>query len=272
MISEPGGWRQVDQAADPTGYIEYLRTVSALETVQFYKRRSFHLMALGPGGHVLDVGCGRGDEVIALAQIVGDRGLSAGVDASATMIAQAKRRAQEAGVHVELKVGDALALPFPDASFDATRIERTLQHLADPGRAIGELRRVTRPGGRVVGMEPDWATLTVDAPDSDATAIFLRVHLDRVTNGIIGRQLWRRFRDAGLEDLMCDTGVVVLTDFASADPVLGLTEATREAVGDRAISAERAAAWLDSVRDADAHKRFFASLTGFLVSGRVPVA
>jgi SAM-dependent methyltransferase len=267
-----GGWQRVDQNADPTGYIEYLRSVSDLESVQGWKRQTIQLMGVELGQTVLDVGCGRGDEVIALARVVGERGKSVGLDASAAMVAEAQRQADDARVCVELKVGDAHALPFPDATFDAARIERTLLHLAKPDRAIAELRRVTRPGGRVVAADPDWATLTVDAPDEGATAIMLQAHLSHVTNGTMGRQLRRRFIDAGFEDIAYEVMAFALTDFALGDRILGLTESAHEAVADGMIGSERAQAWLDSLSDADRRGRFIASLTGFIVSGRVPAA
>ena len=271
MIGHPG-WGQIDKTADPAGYVEYLRKVSALDLVQVWKLKSIQLMAVEPGQRVLDAGCGSGDEVIALARIVGERGTSVGVDASEAMIGEARRRAQDAGVRVELKIGDAHALPFPDASFDAARIERTLQHLANPDRAIAEFRRVTRAGGRVVAADPDWATLTVDAPDEEASAVVVRAHVTHVTNGTMGRQLRRRFIDAGFEDVAFKPMAFAVTDLAVADPIVGLTEGAGEAVGDGMISAGRAQAWLDSLKAADSRGRFVASLTGFIVSGRVPAA
>ena len=270
MISERGGWGRIDKTADPAGYIDYLRSISAIEAVQRWKEKTFQLMGVEPGQRVLDVGCGRGDEVMALARLVGERGRSVGIDASGAMVAQAAQRAKDAGLHVEVRVADAHALPFADGTFDASRIERTLQHLADPACAIAELHRVTRPGGRVVAADPDWATLAVDAPDAEATALVVEAHVAHVANGTIGRQLLRRFSDAGFEAIACDVTGFWLTDLAVADPILGLTEAAHEAVSDGLISAERSAAWLDSLASANARQRFFVSLTAFIVSGRVP--
>src|SRR5437763_144944 len=146
------GWGEVDRSTKPQSYIDYLHGVSALDSVQEVKRKGLELMGVRPGDTVLDVGCGAGDEVVALARMVGESGHAVGVDMSETMVAEGRRRAADAGVRADFKVGDAQALPFEDRSFDAVRIERTLQHLPDPDRALRELRRVCRPGRRVGAM------------------------------------------------------------------------------------------------------------------------
>ena len=59
---------------------------------------------------------------------------------------------------------NATELPFPDASFDASRSERMFQHLKDPDAVFGEMVRVTKPGGRIVVLDPDWGTASIDTP------------------------------------------------------------------------------------------------------------
>jgi SAM-dependent methyltransferase len=96
----------------------------------------------GPGMRLLDVACGPGDAAAAAAQ----RGAQAtGVDFAAAMVAQASRLYPVP----TFRVGDAEALPFPDASFDAVVIGFGVLHFADPDRALADAHRVLRPGGRL---------------------------------------------------------------------------------------------------------------------------
>ena len=93
------------------------------------------------GQKILDVGTGTGRGAIALAL----RGAHVtGVDASAEMLAVARRRAQEEGVQVEFAEGDAHHLAFPDRSFDAVTCLRVLMHTPDWRTSLGELCRVAR--------------------------------------------------------------------------------------------------------------------------------
>lgn len=102
----------------------------------------------------LDVATGTGDLAFALAQQPGI-GHAVGVDIVPEMIAlaQAKARARGLGRRTSLIVGDALALPFPDASFACATAGFSLRNMPDLPQALAEMVRVVRPGGRVTTLE-----------------------------------------------------------------------------------------------------------------------
>lgn len=76
-----------------------------------------------------------------------------GIELSAEMLARARDRADSLGVSADLRRGDAQALDFPDATFDTVTCTISLCSIPDDAAAIGEVRRVLRPGGRFVAME-----------------------------------------------------------------------------------------------------------------------
>ncbi len=105
-------------------------------------------------GSVLDVGCGTGDDVVNLYEMVGPEGRVVGIDYSAHLIVEAKARVEKAGMPVELYVGDAHELTqFGDNCFDATRSAAVFHHLESPEKALQAMIRVTKPGGSVVIAE-----------------------------------------------------------------------------------------------------------------------
>ena len=106
------------------------------------------LPRLRPGIDLLDVGCGPGTITMDLAQRVAP-GRVVGIDAAADAVEAASAAAAEAGVAVELAVGDVYALDHADRSFDVVHAHQVLQHLGDPVRALREMRRVCRPEGVV---------------------------------------------------------------------------------------------------------------------------
>lgn len=107
------------------------------------------LLGLTPGDGVLDVACGPGNFTREFAQVVGPAGLAVGIDASATMLARAVADTERAALDVAYVRGDAEALPFRDASFDAVCCFAALNLFADPWAALDHMARVLTPGGRI---------------------------------------------------------------------------------------------------------------------------
>lgn len=100
-----------------------------------------------PGDRVLDVACGTGAVARKAATMVGPSGTVAALDANPAMIVVARSRAADFAVH--WREGDALSLPYPDASFDLVICQQGLQFFPDQTAALREMRRVLTPGGRV---------------------------------------------------------------------------------------------------------------------------
>lgn len=120
-----------------------------------FRERLLELARLGPGEAVLDVGCGTGTLAIAAKRRVGPSGIVHGIDASPEMIARATRKAARAGVDVTFRTAIIETLPFPDRQFDVVFSTMMLHHLPRPAREQGarEMRRVVKPGGRVLAVE-----------------------------------------------------------------------------------------------------------------------
>jgi SAM-dependent methyltransferase len=101
---------------------------------------------LKPGMKVLDAACGTGN----LAVIAAKLGcVTSGLDLAANLIAQARERAQQEGLNIEYTQGDAEALPYGDATFDAVVSMYGVMFAPRPELVVAELRRVTKPGGLI---------------------------------------------------------------------------------------------------------------------------
>jgi ubiquinone/menaquinone biosynthesis C-methylase UbiE len=107
------------------------------------------MAALQPGERVLDVACGTGLVSFRVAEAVGARGAVVGTDISGEMVEAARRSAAERDVdNASFERSDAEALPFADATFDAAVCGLGLMYVPDPVKALCEMRRLLRPGGR----------------------------------------------------------------------------------------------------------------------------
>ncbi len=260
----------VDRAADPRQFIRFLDTSAASEASRAAKRRTFEALALPRGGSVLDVGCGTGADVLALAHLLGEGGRAVGVDASEAMVAEARRRASAARSPADFRVGDAHALDFPDASFHGCRADRVFQYLEDPRRALGEMARVARPGGRVVVLDTDWDTFLVDASDARVSRVVLGALAGSIRNGSIGRRLPALFRDAGLVEIAVVPDTLLMPRFSVVDAFLGLRRVVQRLREAGVLAAGEGEAWVAEQEERDRAGRFFCSVTSFCVSGKKP--
>jgi ubiquinone/menaquinone biosynthesis C-methylase UbiE len=107
------------------------------------------MVALRPGERVLDVACGTGLVSFRVAETVGRRGAVVGTDISGEMVEAARGSAAKRGLNnASFERSDAEELPFTDASFDAAVCGLGLMYVPDPVKALCEMRRLLRPGGR----------------------------------------------------------------------------------------------------------------------------
>jgi demethylmenaquinone methyltransferase/2-methoxy-6-polyprenyl-1,4-benzoquinol methylase len=137
-----------------------------------WRRRAADLAGVGPGSRALDVATGTGDLALELAS----RGAEVtGMDFSPAMLELARRKAPA----VEFEDGDALALRYDDASFDAVTVGFGARNFSDLPRGLGEMARVVRPGGRVVVLE-------ITTPTRPPLSTFFSLWFDRVVP-VLGR-------------------------------------------------------------------------------------
>lgn len=225
----------------------YLRLVADTAGGRAYKRAVLDALDVLEGHDVLELGCGPGTDLPALADRAGRTGRVVAVDVDPAMVSAASDLAADRPT-VDVRHGDVHGLDLPGASVDRVHADRVLQHVDDPAQAVAEVARVLRPGGLAALVEPDWALLAVDARDLEASHAFT-AHTCRhvVRNAHVGRQLPRLGVDAGLSVVSVQAFPVVFTDVEQADAVLGLTRNTVAAVAAGLLPSDRSAAWLEDL-------------------------
>ncbi|WP_432176447.1 methyltransferase domain-containing protein [Streptomyces sp. Tue6028] len=150
-----------------------------------------------PGERALDIGSGTGSQTRHLAAAAAPGGAVLGIEPNPGLRAVAEQRTEPGG-RARFMDGDALSLPVPDGSIDVVWCERVLQHLLEPEKAVVEIARVLRPGGRVALLDTDWATTILHPGDPETVAAVTSGALSAAADPYSGRKLVGRLAAAGL--------------------------------------------------------------------------
>jgi SAM-dependent methyltransferase len=108
-----------------------------------------------PGNRILDVGCGTGTGEVSIGRLQLSQLQLVGVDLVLAHLETARETTAGINLRAHFAAADGCHLPFADGAFDSTYCVAVLQHIRDTAAAVRELARVTRPGGRVLAVEPD---------------------------------------------------------------------------------------------------------------------
>lgn len=164
------------------GFYDRMNTVMTAGLHRSWRRRAAELAEVSPGDRVLDVATGTGDLALTVASRVAPSGEVVGVDFSPRMLEVARRKAVSQGpadVTVRFESANALALPFPTGAFAAATVGFGARNFSDLERALAEMARVVRPGGRVVVLE-------ITTPTRPPLSTFFHIWFDRVVP-VLGR-------------------------------------------------------------------------------------
>lgn len=132
---------------------DLLNHILSLGTDKRWRRKVARMLrsGRGPGDQLLDVACGTGDLALTLSAVCGAKVV--GTDFCRPMLEIAQAKAIKAQIAIPFIEGDALSLPFPDASFDGVTIAFGLRNLSSFSDGLKELLRVVRPNGQVIVLE-----------------------------------------------------------------------------------------------------------------------
>lgn len=261
------GFQRSDADARNEGLFAFLDQADVLPQVQAIKQRMADLLRPSPGQHLLEAGCGMGHELRRLAGRVGPGGSVLGIDLNQAMIDEARRRTADLGGAVRCQVGDVQRLKLGDAAVDGVWAERVLMYVPDHQRAVSELARAVRPGGRVVAFELDYGATLVDLPDQRTARRVLDVLGDSIAHRWMGRALARMFHRAGLREIIAESMSITLPPPIHRRLVGPALAAAVEA---GTLDADAYEYWLTAAQDAEGGGYHSDTFVGMVVSARKP--
>jgi len=229
-------------------------------------RRSVILEALNlrTGEHVLEIGCGGGFYAAEAAQCVGPMGRVCAIDISVDQLAAARERC--AGLAwVACQNANALDLPYGEAKFDAVYAVQVLEYVGALDDALQEIRRVLRPGGRLVILATNWSSLVWHSEQPERMQRVLAAFAAHAPYPDLPAILGARLRQVGLQPLR-QTPVPVLNTSYNANRLSYWTARLVAPFvrGRQAIAADEAAAWFQEFDALEQQGAYFFCVTPIL--------
>lgn len=219
-------------------------------------------LSVAPGEHVLDVGVGPGFLAADVARAVGAHGRVCGIDVSESMLALARVRCD--ALPVDLRLGDALRLPYSDATFDAAVSTQVYEYVADVDAALRELRRTLKPDARVVILDTDWDSIVWNSRDRARMERVLEAWAAHCAHPRLPRALARHLQAAGFE-VRARSVVPVFNPVADPNTYShGIARFIARFVAARDGMASEAQLWTEDLQAAADAGEYFFSLNRYL--------
>lgn len=211
------------------------------------RAQTLRLAAPRSGERALDVGCGPGFLCADLAAGVGETGAVLGVDQSDAMLELARARCEQ-WPHASFESADAASLPTDDEAFDVAISTQVLEYVADVDRALAEIVRSLRPGGRCVLLATDWRSLAWHSSDDERMSRLLAAWEEHLAHPVLPRTLASRLRAKG----MTTTRIERYSVLEDSNEVMGYSNMLIAAIsgfapGRGGVTEEEARAWSDDL-------------------------
>jgi SAM-dependent methyltransferase len=236
------------------------------------RRETLRALALQPGERVLDIGAGPGLLVAEMAEVVGPSGRVTGLEISDSMLALGGRRCADPSIRdrVTFVKADAVALPFPDGTFDVAVSTQVYEYVTDLKAAFAELHRVLRPGGRALIIDTDWDSIVWHSSDYRRMERVLAAFEEHLVDPHLPRTLRGSLARAGFEVARPQILPLFNVGYERATYSAGLLEIIAGFVAARGgFTPSEAKAWAEDLRSLGPD--YFFSINRYLFCATTPV-
>lgn len=235
------------------------------------ERRARILAALDlkAGSRVLDVGSGPGHQAYEIAQVVGSGGRIEGVDSAEGSVETGRRRC--AGLeNASFTLGDANSLAYDDGTFDTAMSSQVFEYLDDVPKALGEMFRVLKPGGRVLIHGTGWGALLWHSNDSERMSRILGIWDSHLADPRMPETMAKKLHDARFVDVRAKPIVHIETSCDPTDMSAILTKFVRGYVVSQGVSQAEADAWAEELPNLSSSGDYFFSTNEYIFTAQKP--
>ncbi len=231
------------------------------------RQRTLEALDIQAREHILDIGCGTGFLSYEMALVVGEQGKVLGIDPETSMVESTLDRCKNQP-QVNAKVGEATNIPAADNCFDIVTCTQVLLYVAEVEKALGEMYRILKSGGRVAIVETDWRGLVWNSRYPELTAVIAQAWDATVASPNLPCKLANLLRNAGFKAVKTE-GITMVNSSYSANSysVNAIPWLAKNAVKRNAITKQDGIKWSEDLESLGKAGQYFFSLNRFLFVG-----
>ena len=232
------------------------------------RQKTLNVLKLKAGEMVLDIGCGVGFLTHEMALQVGKSGKVIGLDKNPIMISHARKRCKNLK-QTEFYEGDAGKLPVDDQTLDAVSCTQVLLYVKDVPNVLAEIKRILKPGGRLVIVETDWRGVVLSCADDTLTSKIFAAWDSTVPSPNLPIYLKPLLQKHGFSKIKVDTIPILNTEYSPSNFSHGMLNwISKNAENNGAINKEQRANWLDDLQKRGQSDSFFFCVNRFLFTAK----
>ena len=230
------------------------------------RQQTLNTLALQPGEKVFDIGCGVGFLTHEMALLVGKSGQVIGLDQNKEMIIHARKRCgglPQIGFHI----GDACQLPAENQTLDAVSCTQVLLYVKDVPNVLAEMRRILKPGGRLVIVETDWRGVVLNSADNSLTQKIFSAWDEAVPSPNLPVHLKPLLQKQGFSNIQAEPIPILNTEFSPSNFSHSMLKwISKNALTRGVINKEQRTNWLEDLEKKGRSGNFFFCVNRFLFS------
>jgi ubiquinone/menaquinone biosynthesis C-methylase UbiE len=246
--------------------LDYLS--ETLKLLSGVKQKSYtYFNSIPEGGTIVDLGCGSGQDVLNMSRMFDTNKFEfIGIDHDPEMIAAGQSAIQDES-NVKFLMSNVLEVPLSEAAVDGIRMERLVQHIAEPLKLFKETHRLLKDDGLVVIVESDWNSLSFyNGENTTADKLNHYLSEQKVNNGRAAQSLTAYLSNTGFSQIAIEIFPFVLKSYDDACKYLWIDKMIDEMLSLNIIEATERDRFIESQKHADQFGYFSCSMNIVVVS------